>query len=107
MPIPCRRNIGGRPFRGMEGGAPEESSEITKAGIIDGLFSIHLPWFALLRSMRAIESKEDLFSVYTFFIFLLNHFADDTFYDAHFIVYDIGDCSSRAEEMLFKSWFVF
>jgi len=76
----------------MEGGAPEESSEITKAGIIDGCFSIDLPWFALLRSMRVIESKEDLFSVYTFFILLLDHFADDTFYGAHFIVFDIGDC---------------
>lgn len=50
MLIPLRRNIRGRLYRGMAGGAPEESSEITKAGVIDGHFSIDLPRFGFAPS---------------------------------------------------------
>lgn len=45
VPIPLQRNIRGRPFWRMEGEASKGSSEITKADIIDGRFSIDLSRF--------------------------------------------------------------
>jgi len=76
VPIPLQRNIRGGSFWEMEGGISEESSKITKAGIIDGHFSIDLSLSLLLcekcvslyRSYIVIISKVDnLFSVYTFY----------------------------------------
>lgn len=53
--------------RPERGGTPEESSEITKAGVIDGRFSIDLPEVRLvpLRNVRATDVSEwdNLFSV--------------------------------------------
>lgn len=55
------------------GEIPEESSEITKASVIDGRFSIDLPEVrpAPLRNVRATDVSEwdNLFSVQTFFLY--------------------------------------
>lgn len=63
VPILSKRYLG----RDRRGGTPEESSEITKAGVIDGHFSIDLPEvrLALLRNVRATDVSEwdNLFSV--------------------------------------------
>lgn len=53
--------------RDRRGGTPEESSEITKAGVIDGRFSIDLPEVRLapFRNVRAtdVSERDNLFSV--------------------------------------------
>lgn len=63
VPILSKRYLG----RDRRGGTPEESSEITKAGVIDGRFSIDLPEVrpAPLRSVRAtdVSERDNLFSV--------------------------------------------
>jgi len=43
-------------LEGMKGGVPEESSEITKAGVIDSRISIALPRFGFA-CVRAIVSE--------------------------------------------------
>jgi len=45
-------------LEGMEGGVPEESSEITKAGVIDSRISIDLPRFGFA-CVHAIVSEGD------------------------------------------------
>lgn len=99
VPILSKRYLA----RDRRGGTPEESSEITKAGVIDGHFSIDLPEVRLapLRNVRATDVSEwdNLFSVYFFFIPLHDRILPTTRFMTRTLSHSISEFQLRAEEM--------